>query len=68
MRIYFVITLALLFAYGLGRAVTPLWIDLAFVAWCAVFVLTWKGYSRSKREAWTQPSNRTIVESRERVS
>ena len=42
MRAYFVVTLVALIVYLIARAVTPLWLDLAFIAWCVVFLMVWK--------------------------
>ena len=48
MRIYIVTTFALLLAYGVGRAFTPFWIDLAFIAWCLLFVIIWSSFAKRK--------------------
>lgn len=48
MRIYFVVTLVLVAAYAVGRAFTPFWLDIAFIAWCGLFVLLWNVYSKRR--------------------
>jgi uncharacterized membrane protein YhaH (DUF805 family) len=50
MRVYFVVTMVLVVAYGIGRAFTPFWLDIAFIAWCAGFVVAWSIYVRRKRD------------------
>jgi len=50
MRIYALVTIALLATYFFLRIVTPLWLDMAFIAWCLVFLLVWAVFSRRKQE------------------
>jgi hypothetical protein len=48
MRAYFIATLVVLAVYFFARARTPLWIDVAFIAWCVVFVFVWNIFRRRK--------------------
>jgi len=48
MRIYFVATVALLIAYGIGRAFTPLWLDIAFMLWCGIFLVVWQVFRKCR--------------------
>ena len=48
MRIYFVVTLVLVAVYAVGRAFTPFWLDIAFIAWCGLFALLWNVYSKRR--------------------
>jgi hypothetical protein len=48
MRIYFVATIAILIAYGIGRAFTPFWLDVAFMLWCGIFIAVWGIFMRSR--------------------
>jgi len=48
MRVYLVVTFVLLLAYGVGRAFTPFWVDVAFIAWCLLFLIVWSIFSKEK--------------------
>ena len=50
MRVYLLLTVIVLVIYFFLRAITPPWLDIAFMVWCAVFVAVFTRYLR-KREA-----------------